>query len=62
MINFMVPTITGEEVNQQFSDGMATVFSGIWSIIAPFVGAGFVLFLILLAIRHLASGGRGRRG
>ena len=50
MVNLMVPTITGEEVNQQFSYGMAMVFSGIWSIIGPFVAAGVVLLIILVGV------------
>ena len=55
MINFMVPTITGDEVNQQFSDGMATVFSGVWDIIAPFAGAAVVLFAIFIVVRNVVA-------
>lgn len=58
MFHFMAPMVTAEEVNQGFSNAMFTVFTGAWNIIAPFVGAVFVLWLIALVLRRVSGGGK----
>lgn len=51
---------TADQINQNFSSGMMMVFQGVWDILGPFVAAGFVLFLIILGVRHIA-GNKSRR-
>lgn len=58
MFHLMAPTVTAEEVNQGFSNGLFTIFSGAWDIIDPYVGAAFVLWLIMLVVRRVSGGGK----
>lgn len=60
MIHFMAPMVTAEEVNQGFSNGLFTIFKGAWDILAPYVGAAFVLWLIVLVVQRV-SGSKSRR-
>jgi hypothetical protein len=55
MMNFMVSAVTADEVTENFSDGLNTIFEGAWNIIAPFAGAALVLFLLSLGIRAIVS-------
>lgn len=62
MIHALMTTGNAEadQINQNVVHGIGMVFQGAWDIASPFVAAGFILFLIVLGIRHIA-GGRGRR-
>ncbi|MDR6794751.1 hypothetical protein J2X12_004242 [Pseudarthrobacter oxydans] len=58
LLALSVPAVTAEEVNQSFSNGLFTIFKGAWDILAPYVGAVLVFWLILLVIRRVSGGGK----
>lgn len=55
-MNTMIPlVVTADDVNQGFIGAIAAVFSGAWSILAPFAAATLVLFLGVLLVRGIIS-------
>ncbi|MDQ0869064.1 preprotein translocase subunit SecY [Arthrobacter sp. V1I9] len=50
-----VSAVTGDQVNQAFSDAMAYVAGGIWTIISPYVAAGIILWLLIVGAKAISG-------
>ncbi|WP_307089574.1 hypothetical protein [Arthrobacter sp. B2I5] len=48
-------TITADDVNNGMINGIGHIFSGAWTILAPFAAAALVLFLGTLLVRSIVS-------
>lgn len=55
MKGLFVPSVTADEVNQAFGNGMAMIANGVWQIVNPFVAAVVVIFVIGLVVRGVLS-------